>query len=615
MFDEPSSKRPTFALRVLDVSIDPSRHTIVKAGEEVQLRPKSFQLLDYLAENHSRLVPKEELLEQIWKRTTVTDGTLAGCILEIRKALGDDSKTPRFIKTVHGVGYQFLPVPEPVLPVPEPVLPVPEPVQHAAPVVETKQFPWRPAALVTAGLAMAILGWGIVGRSEPPDLYRETAWWKLDEGRGTRVADSAGQLHGTVSPEAAWTTGVLGSALRLDGKTWSAGGGDDHRQLPLRDSARSIAAWVRVDAPVPEAAPLVQFRQKVHPNMDVPALFLLPDGRGGFGMGGFGDEALKAAGRIDDGRWHHLAASFAGSSGEAILYVDGVPRASGALKNVPQAAKDRVEWMLGKGDGSLRGALDDVRIYSRVLRAAEVEALHRCGTGHNDIEVAGQGGFYFLTLFQSVADDRMVTPIAVEGAPGSSAIRHVGSDYGGVQFSRRAADCAVASLRGANIGQDLYFSAELLVPSPDGNETQAGPYFRSRAAAGGDGILGGTSAGFWVRLHSSGVVTVRRLNPISNIAFTAAIPGFDASKFHRLAMAVRGTSLQVSLDGKAVVFDQAGKVGEVVLLDEAWKTVSPAGRNQGTAGIAFGSEPARRRSGGQMARAIEVGPYRALPQR
>lgn len=605
MFDEPTSKRSTFALRVLDVSIDPSRHTIVKAGEEVPLRPKSFQLLLYLAENYSRLVPKEEILEQIWKQTAVTDGTLAGCILEVRKALGDDSKTPRFIRTVHGVGYQFLPVPEAVVP-------LPEPVPAAAAVGEAKRFPWRPAALVTAGLAMAVLGWGIVSRTDPPDIYRETAWWKLDEGRGTRVADSAGRLHGTVLPEAAWTTGVLGSALRLDGKTWSATGMDDHRQLPLRDSARSIAAWVRVDAPVPEAAPLVQFRQKVHPNADVPAIFLLPDGRGGFGMGGFGEGTLTAAGRIDDGRWHHMVGSFAGSGGQGVLYIDGVPRASGTLKNVPPAAQNRVEWMLGKGDGSLRGALDDVRVYSRVLRAAEVEALHRCGTGRNDIEVAGQGGYYFLSLFQGAADDRMVTAIAVEGAPGSSAIRHVGSDYGGVQFSRRANDCAVASLRGTDIGQDLYFSAELLVPSPEGDETQAGPYFRSRAAAGGDGILGGTSAGFWVRLHSSGVVTVRRLNPISNIAFTAAVPGFDSSKFHRLTVAVRGNSLQASLDAKTLVFDQAGKVGEAVVLDEAWKTATPAGRNQGTAGIAFGGEPARRRSGGQIARAIEVGPYRNL---
>jgi tetratricopeptide (TPR) repeat protein/DNA-binding winged helix-turn-helix (wHTH) protein len=91
-----------------DVEVDTSRGCVRRAGDEVHLRQKTFQVLVHLLERNDQLVPKEELIDCIWKGTAVTDDALVQCITEIRRALGDDSKQPRFIKTVPKVGYRFI---------------------------------------------------------------------------------------------------------------------------------------------------------------------------------------------------------------------------------------------------------------------------------------------------------------------------------------------------------------------------------------------------------------------------------------------------------------------------------------------------------------------------
>lgn len=84
-------------------------HSSLKRGEqEHHLRRKTFQVLIYLLEQRERLVTKNELIENIWKDTAVTDDTLVQCIKEIRRALGDDSHQPRFIKTIPKAGYRFI---------------------------------------------------------------------------------------------------------------------------------------------------------------------------------------------------------------------------------------------------------------------------------------------------------------------------------------------------------------------------------------------------------------------------------------------------------------------------------------------------------------------------
>ena len=72
-------------------TLDLERGALQKCGADVRLRPKSFEMLCYLVENHGRLVSKEELLNAVWGRTVVTEGSIAQCLIDIRRALGGKS--------------------------------------------------------------------------------------------------------------------------------------------------------------------------------------------------------------------------------------------------------------------------------------------------------------------------------------------------------------------------------------------------------------------------------------------------------------------------------------------------------------------------------------------
>ena len=80
-----------------------------KEDTAVPLRRKTLAVLRYLVEHPGQLVTKEHVLAAVWPGTYVEEGALTICIAELRKALGDNAKMPRFIETVHGRGYRFLP--------------------------------------------------------------------------------------------------------------------------------------------------------------------------------------------------------------------------------------------------------------------------------------------------------------------------------------------------------------------------------------------------------------------------------------------------------------------------------------------------------------------------
>jgi len=88
--------------------LDVSNEQLWRGSTLLPLRPKTFEVLLYLARNAQRLVTKQELLENIWTDTTVSDELLRGYIRELRETLGDDAKTPRYIETVPARGYRFL---------------------------------------------------------------------------------------------------------------------------------------------------------------------------------------------------------------------------------------------------------------------------------------------------------------------------------------------------------------------------------------------------------------------------------------------------------------------------------------------------------------------------
>jgi len=74
---------------------------------EIEIRPKTLELLTYLIENRNRFIPRQELMEVLWPDVVVTPSSLTQCVSELRQALGDSTKEPEFIETRIKKGYRF----------------------------------------------------------------------------------------------------------------------------------------------------------------------------------------------------------------------------------------------------------------------------------------------------------------------------------------------------------------------------------------------------------------------------------------------------------------------------------------------------------------------------
>ena len=88
--------------------LDLTNEQLWKGSQAVKLRPKAFAVLDHLVGRPGQLVTKNELLTAIWSETFVGDAVLKVVIRQIREALEDDPKSPRFIETAHRRGYRFI---------------------------------------------------------------------------------------------------------------------------------------------------------------------------------------------------------------------------------------------------------------------------------------------------------------------------------------------------------------------------------------------------------------------------------------------------------------------------------------------------------------------------
>ncbi len=111
----PQLDQPHQSYRFDDVVVDRNRFCVLKKGQPRTLEPRAFDLLIYLIEHRDRVVEKQELFDQIWKESFVTDDALAQEIKNIRHAIGDAAGTPRYIRTVRKRGYRFIASAEPPL--------------------------------------------------------------------------------------------------------------------------------------------------------------------------------------------------------------------------------------------------------------------------------------------------------------------------------------------------------------------------------------------------------------------------------------------------------------------------------------------------------------------
>ena len=95
-------------IRFADVAVDVEAREVWRDGVAVEVQPQVFDVLMWLIENRSRVVSKEELLDKVWEHRFVTESALTSRIKSARRAIGDNGRDQRMIRTVHGRGYRFV---------------------------------------------------------------------------------------------------------------------------------------------------------------------------------------------------------------------------------------------------------------------------------------------------------------------------------------------------------------------------------------------------------------------------------------------------------------------------------------------------------------------------
>ena len=147
---EAEHRRHYFGEFILDVD----RGSLLREGEDISLRPKCFEVLSYLVEHPGVLIAKDELITAVWGHVIVTEDSLTQCLIQIRRALGDSSKT--IVRTVPRRGYLF------DIPVDTQDPSVESGVSAARPVLTQNRRPsrWSVGAFIVLSLAIVATWWG-----------------------------------------------------------------------------------------------------------------------------------------------------------------------------------------------------------------------------------------------------------------------------------------------------------------------------------------------------------------------------------------------------------------------------------------------------------------------
>ena len=132
-------------------TLDAGRGILLGPEGELRLRPKTFKLLSYLVRHPGRLVGREELLQAVWGHAAVTDDSVTQCLVEIRRALGDESRS--LVRTIPRRGYLF------DVPVETLASPDSPPVASGAPPRPRGNRPYAAAAIAGAVLLGALAWW------------------------------------------------------------------------------------------------------------------------------------------------------------------------------------------------------------------------------------------------------------------------------------------------------------------------------------------------------------------------------------------------------------------------------------------------------------------------
>ena len=145
-------------------TLDLGSRQLTNAGEEIHLEPKAFELLSALVLERPKALSKADLQERLWPGTFVAEANLSNLVAEIRAALGDPARAPKFVRTAHGFGYAFC---GDAVPLTDPgdAPPVREPPESSdgiearadtgSPPPPSSRVPWLVAGVLAVGLVAA----------------------------------------------------------------------------------------------------------------------------------------------------------------------------------------------------------------------------------------------------------------------------------------------------------------------------------------------------------------------------------------------------------------------------------------------------------------------------
>ena len=94
-------------LRFGEFELDLGRRLLLRGAAPVHLSPKALRLLEILISNRPNALSKQVIHDQVWPNTFVSEATLTSLIAELREAMQEDARSPRFIRTVYAFGYAF----------------------------------------------------------------------------------------------------------------------------------------------------------------------------------------------------------------------------------------------------------------------------------------------------------------------------------------------------------------------------------------------------------------------------------------------------------------------------------------------------------------------------
>ena len=98
----------TVFLRIGSWQVDRTTNELARGGEVVRVEPKAMEVLTVLAGRAGQVVSREELFAAVWPGVVVGDEALTQAIIKLRRALGDDPRSPAYIETISKRGYRLI---------------------------------------------------------------------------------------------------------------------------------------------------------------------------------------------------------------------------------------------------------------------------------------------------------------------------------------------------------------------------------------------------------------------------------------------------------------------------------------------------------------------------